>query len=390
MRGKLAGQASRIWQVAVASSLSVLVQFVAIVTLSPKDYGLFALFYLFLGLGNAAVYSLICEPWATEAATERDWPEYSAALVTVGIVMMTALFGAGVFVSHAGLAAIYGGAVAVSLFRVGARYYSVFFRRFAFVARADTAASVTFLAAWAVLRAMANPLVALGAAWMLASLAAAVLSERAVWPRSPAALIGWTSARWVRAKYMLADSGLQEAGSLGVPLALTPAMGLADFGIYRAVSSAAIPVRLLINPLRPSIARASLSTRLSTRAIMGVGVLAAALASAVYGVLVAVEAYKLADGSTLSALSGFRIPVALFVLAATVETCCYLSLRVKFADSRLVIYKAVQLALFVALPVGGFLLAGLEGAIWGYFGVTACMAIIACGALARGVATSKS
>lgn len=91
---------------------------------------------------------------------------------------------------------------------------------------------------------------------------------------SPTQLVVWVKSQRKAIRPLLRDSVVMDVSAIGTPYALMPFLGLVNFGIYRAVSSVAAPVRLIINPLRPQIANMSRKYMSSRGMLLGMGALA--------------------------------------------------------------------------------------------------------------------
>lgn len=365
-----------------ASLLTLLVQASAVIVLSPGEYGAFALMYMGLGLGSATIYSVVAEAWARGSVSIEDWGPYSGALLGVSglaaafVLLIGAVIGAPLI---GGVVAV---AVAASLYRTGARFFVLTVKPDSRVNAPDVVAAAVFAAALVAGWYALDGIAAIAIGWSLAGVTAAALSVHPSWTM-------WhTLPRWVRerashARPLIADSALLELGSTGVPLLLTPFMGLAQFGTYRSVTSAAVPVRLLVNPLRPNISRLSVSRLLSARMLFTISAISAILGTLVGFGLYAISVLDLIPSSTLSQLALFSLPVGMFVASNFASSVLYVSLRTKASPRKLIFYRGVQLAATVVATVGGFVFWGLGGAVWGYFAVSACMFAVSIAILKR-------
>ncbi len=362
-------------RVGAAASVTLALQGTAIVTLAPHDYGLFASFYIVLGVGNAAVYSLVSEPWAIQSRSE-PWASYSTALIFVAGLALIPVILVAIAADQRLLGGLFGVAIFASIWRLGARYYSVAEGQLHHVTNADLLGAVVFLVVYVLAQAFLPGLESIGVAWTASSLATLLLSERFVLRPRRYPPIRWLREHWKTAKHLATDSALLEAGSAGTLIILSPLMGLANFGVYRSISSTGLPVRLVLNPLRPNLANARISTLVSGKVTAALVVVALLFGLACWVTLTLIEVAGFFSDSTLAALATFKIPASLFVAASLAETYYYLCLRVKFAGVRLVAYRGAQLALALALPLAGFTLAGLGGAVWGYVAMTLMMALV--------------
>jgi len=349
--------------------VTIVVQGSAIVLLPPPDYGLFALFSLVLGLGTTAVYSLLSEAWSKGSSSGQDWPSYSTMLVCISTSAAIPVLCIAVFTSSWDV--VFGMIIAIpaSIYRVGARYFSIASADRSAIALPDLIALVVLLVSVAVQLLWLHPMLALSCGWGLAAVAAALCSR-------PPRMIGgrmlgtWYREHWPHARVLVADSVLLESGSSLVPMTLTPFMGLEQFGVYRSISSAAVPVRLIINPLRPNIAGMTSGALLSARVVLLVAAMGAVSGTAVWLLLVLLRTQSYIQGSTLFALSGYALPAALYVGVNFISTFYSLALRTHVDGPALIVNRTVVLAFAIVVPIGGFFCFGLGGAVWGYVAVT--------------------
>lgn len=346
--------------------LSILVQVFALTTLPASDYGRFALSYLVLGLGTSIVFAFICEAWMRSNPSKSDWEEYSHVLLVLSSLSLLPALLLGALGGYLFTGAIYGFAISASLYRTGARYFQVAYGAPGRVGRADLLSVIVFLGTSFVTAPVSDNLFSLGISWACASLTAALFSGAPSFLHGRLAAVIWVKNRWSEIKFLAMDSALIEAGSTLVPLALTPFMGLTSFGIYRSVTSSAVPVRLILNPLRPQLALIPTPRVLSSLFISLATVAGIVLGACVGGVLAYVSKSSSLSDSAVSALSAFALPVGLYVCCNFLSTLYYLCLRMKVSGKHLLHYRAFQLATSILAPFGGFLVFGLAGAVWGY------------------------
>ncbi|MBH0008130.1 hypothetical protein [Salinibacterium sp. SWN1162] len=93
---------------------------------------------------------------------------------------------------------------------------------------------------------------------------------------------------------------------------------------------------------------------------------AAVIGGAAYLALSALAAVDWLDASVLNALASYALPVAIFVGSNFLGMLYYLVGRAHFSARRLLLYRVVQTVGALILPVGGYVLDDLSGAIWGY------------------------
>lgn len=362
----------------VASGIATVgIQLVAMAVLPPEQFGVFSVVYLAGALAQSVLLSVICESWVRsdlQGASSASWKEYSSAALGVAIISGLAV---GILAwiipetrTNFVLPVI---AVTATVYRSAARFHSLRCRRWAGVVPADLLGAtgiVIFAGTISLLGGADLDAVLLG--WAIVSTAGALASR----PPSPGPDV--SVAPWIRRHKtsivpLLRDSLIMDAASIGTPYALVPILGLTNFGIYRAVSNVAAPVRLLLNPLRPTLSTLSPSSLRSGRLLIGTCSLAVTLGVAASVALLLLSDWAI-DLGTLSALSPFAVPTGIFVAANCLGHAYYIIARQRAGGRAILLGRAVQTVAAIALPLSGGLLCGLAGAIWAYAGATATSA----------------
>ena len=347
---------------------TIAVQGLSILVLSPSDYGTFSLYYLVLGLSSSLCYSALSEAWSR---TERlrgvrfSWEQYCTMLVAICLVSLLPVAVITIFVGGTWVSVLLGAAVALSTYRLGARYFSASTGNHRLVGRADITGGIAMLGSYFAFQTFLPNLESVSAAWCISSVLAVLLSK---WPRFQK---GYLPTHWIRdhlhaIRILLVDSVLLDIGSVGVPLVMAPMLGLANFGVYRSVSSAALPVRLLLNPLRPLIGRRPTKYFTKFRVVAPLFVGGAVLGGTVGVLLYVVGLQGWFAGSVIQDLASFAVPVGLFVALNLIGMFFYLVARSHVQGRSLFLYRVVQLAGAVTLPILGLVWGGLPGAIWGF------------------------
>jgi len=347
---------------------TVVLQGAAILALPPKDYGVFSLFYLAFALASSVTYSAVSDAWARsprDGDSLQSWPRYCTALSAVAAASLVIVVVVGCIAGMPGIALLLGGAVSLSTYRLGARYYSAALGRLKKVGAADIVGAIVMIPLFLALKPVLPKLEALSAAWLVSATVSATMSER---PRFDFrfGLGGWIRTHKSSIRTLLIDSSLMDLGSIGVPLLLAPLLGVTKFGVYRGVSSAAMPVRIVLNPMRPNLARVDVRQFARTRILLStvmVGLLVAAGCSLVLRVM---RSQEWLTTSVLHELGNYSVPVGLFVGSNIVGMFYYLVARSHLNARRILLYRGAQLISAVALPIAGFVAGDLMGAIWGY------------------------
>jgi hypothetical protein len=352
------------------------------VSLSATQYGLFSIYFLVFAFASSLVLSIVAEPWVRISNTDRaPWESYCTALclVAASTIIPTAFLGMATGSLLSGIALSI--AVALATFRIGARYFATVTNSFRFVGPADLASIVAMVGCFFLARPfVSSDLDAVSVAWCASTLAAACLSK-------PIRLAlrgrGWYRKHRSSIRPLLTDSLLLDAGVIGVPLVISPILGIAAFGVYRSVSSAALPVRLILTPVRPFMERRPLPFFLSIKVLAAIAAAGALIGVSVYAVLLLIDLQDWFQSSVLSQLAHFALPVGLFVMFNFVGNFYYLVSRTHSYGSTLLLYRFVSLAGAIVLPIAGVLLFGLSGAIWAFALNTIVLALFVVGLLRR-------
>jgi hypothetical protein len=345
------------------------VQLLGLVALAPVDFGFFSLQYLFFALASSVCLSVVCEPWLRTDLHEKhrsSWRDYSTMLLYLSLAAGVVTAVVSLAIPELRVVALPGSiAVVAATYRSGARYHQVRMNLWRRVLQADVAGLVVTVGLWLGLYVSGQRgLVWLSVAWAAGALASAVLSP---WPhiqgvRSVRAWIG-THRRQIGP--LLRDSTLMDLGAIGTPFAVAPLMGIANFGVYRAVSNVAAPVRLVLNPLRPTLAAAPLTAHRAAKRVWASVGASVAFGLAAYGALLVIGALHINLGS-LSAVVAYAAPTALFVTANFLGHYYYIIARTHMRGGPLLVGRIVQTVVAIVLPLAGAAFFGLSVAIWAY------------------------
>lgn len=355
----------------------------AMIALTPllvfkaEDAGKFAVVYLIFALGWSLTLSMISDAWVRVRgilpAEVNDWAKYSPASLQLALAAGLVGFGVGLVVYGAPVisaAAAIG--IAANVNRLGGRYYRVVSHGPGAVIASDLTTTVVFLGVMvsgALLKADLG--LTLASAWAISNVAGSGFYRPAVWRRDNH-LPAWIRARRDTVGLLLKDSILMDAGANLAPLAMMPIMGAGGFGIYRAVSSVATPVQLLLDPLRPNLSQLPASVVVGRKTLGTVAGAATVMASGAYAVLeIAIHQWGLFPG-VLTDLARFAIPCAVFVAANLVGHFYYICARARLGHKSILLGRVFQTILSAAFPLAGLLAFGLAGAIWGFTLAAVC------------------
>lgn len=361
--------AARLTAATGASAVATLgIQVLALLSLNTTDFGLFSVMYLAAAFGLSLQLSAISEAWVRshEDGQEAAWRIFSATTLyfALGYGVAAILLALAI----PGLRSVWwlaGIAVAASIYRAGARFHSLRESDWRRVLPADVIGAVgSVIAACAVLSHWRGDLFAVMVAWAATSLMQALTS------RCPDFLAPTVIRTWVRhygdtARPLLRDSIVMDAAAIGTPYALIPMIGISSFGVYRAVSNVAAPVRLLLNPLRPRLASISDQALRRRKSLLVIATLSAFTGALTAGSLAFIAETDW-DLGTLGALTDYALPTGVFVAANMFGHTYYLFARQRATGARMLRGRFVQTILAIGLPLLGALSGGLAGAIWAY------------------------
>lgn len=341
------------------------------------EAGQFAVVYLIFALAWSLTLSIICDAWvrvrATSTAEQSSWSQYSPAASQLALMAGLVGFCVGLAVYGAvpiALAAAIG--IAANVSRLGSRYYKVVSHGPVSVIASDVATIVVFVGTLVAAAALGADLsLALAMAWAISNLVGTLFYRPSRWRRNTH-LLAWIRIRRHAVGLLLKDSVLMDAGANLAPLAMMPLMGAGGFGIYRAVSSVATPVQLLLDPLRPNISQLPAPVVTGRKTFAAVLAAALAMSIAAYAVLVVViRGWGLFPG-VLTDLAAYAFPAALFVAANLVGHFYYICARARLSQKSILTGRIFQTVLSIAFPLAGLLAFHLGGAIWGFALAAVC------------------
>jgi hypothetical protein len=362
----------------VNSLLTLAPQLVALVSLGTEDFGRFSIVYLLFAWGASIQMSVVSEPVGREQRRGRGdgvGRDYRAVATYVAVF-------AGVLASIASqllwhdpaITAALGIAAAAACFRVPARYSSLLRGDWNGAVVVDALACVVLVAGGGLALALhRSDIEVVVWGWGAAMVAACLLGTRPVLA-GPSVLGRWWRRRRRDIAPLTLDSLVMDMSSIGAPYAIAPILGLADFGVYRAISNVAAPVRLLIEPLRPSWANVDAHTlrRMLLRASAAIAVPAGVAAAVTLSLLHLLPW----DLGVLDDLRPWAVPAGAFVTFSLVSLMFYAAARLQLGGRALWRGRLLQSSTAIVLPIGGALLGGLGGAIWSYVAATALGAVI--------------
>lgn len=364
---------------ASSALFSLAAQLLGLLSLPPASFGLFSLQYLVFALGTSVCLSVVSEPWLrTELGRghRSPWSDYAGALFWLSAVTVLVTLVLSLIVPGLAPVAITGAlAAGANVYRSGTRYHQVRTGQWRLALVADVVGVVLTVLVWAVLSfTPLDALETLSWAWLAGGLGAAAVAARPH-VRGPRAALGWVRLHGEHISPLLRDSILMDVGSIATPFAVAPVLGIADFGVYRAVSNVAAPVRLVLNPLRPVLAGARLAAFRSLARIALVVGLSVGFGAAAAVALLIIGSLHIELGS-LTALADYAVPTGLFVASNFLTLFYYMLARAHLSGRALLVGRIFQTVLAIACPIAGALLGQLTGAIWFYAVGTALSGVV--------------
>lgn len=359
-RGELVASASLVSNAVAALTPQV----IALLLLSPAQFAVFSLLFVALGLVQSAQNSLVVDPWLRRDLQTSVLPFMPVAWAAVVLSAIAASIPVALsfvdpedfWLSAAGLL--------LAQMRNSLRLMAV-----ASSWRVPLTSDCLFLFGLAAGLAGTSWN---GLAWSDLWLGIALGSALGAVPWLPharsATLVPW---RWfVERRRDIAslwlESTILDVGVAGPPLAFAKFMAPADFAVVRAATSALLPVRLILLPLRAKIAGQPAAALRSGQRLAQLVVLSLVIGAGTMVGLLLVGSWSLAAGGVLPLLRNYALEVALMATLQLIGTTFYLASRVHCRPRRLLVARAADTVQQIITLTVGFLMGGLAGAVWGY------------------------
>jgi hypothetical protein len=349
----------------VTNALATIVpQVAALLLLTPSQYATFSLVFIALGLTYSAQLSLVIDPWLREGAPARSAPTgpllWAALVLAVAGACIPLALG---YVDPAGAVLTVVGVVACQV-RNGLRLIQVAVGQWRRAAVAD----LLLLCGFGLGLALLWGSTAWTVVWLplaLGSLLATVPWARSLYPR------GQHTWRWFRDRRrtlagLWAESSALDLGVALPPIALAQLMPPTQFAVVRAATSALLPVRLVLNPLRSWIGLQDHAVAGSRRFVLGTALGGALIGAAIWLGLALVDAWSIAPDSVLPALAPYAPLVAAMATFQFMSNCVYILARAHVPPRTLFRARLLDTLVQVLAVLGGYAVAGLDGAMVGY------------------------
>jgi hypothetical protein len=353
------------------AAYALLMPLAAIVLLVPLEYGVFSAAYLVFALGISLQYSVVSEAWARRSLLQAEGPEwnpYSSVLIGLStIVGCLLLILSAVLQTWVLELLVLAVGSAAGTFRSGSRYFMVAHSQFSRATLADAIGIIAFGLTFIASNSL-SVFLQLAISWAIANIAASLILRRPSFFLRE--LHAWFAHRWRDIRPLVIDSLLLDISAIAVPYLLIGRLGLGDFGIYRAIASAAVPVRLIMDPLRPALGRVRPQEVLRIQSLA----LWVSIATSL-GILVSVGLNLVGDvsalqGNTIAALKPYSVQAGLYTSFSLLTMVFYIVARTHANEKILISARLVQTLTAIAFPLFGAYFYGLPEAIWAYVWAT--------------------
>lgn len=355
------------------------VPLVAMVVLQPAQYGVFSLVYLVGALASTMQLSVVSEVWVRAQGRHgaaNTWNRFINATVLIGVFGGTVgILVALLFEDTRPYWPLLFVAVFAQVYASGSSFRALRGFDWRYVLPTDVLGTLAVVgSAVALVLFSDGALVHVLVAW------AAVKTASMLGARPPERLDPREAVSWIRTNRkdittLVSDGAIANVANIGTPYMLTPALGLANLGTYRALENLSGPVRTVIASARPVL------TRLPTRRLGSAtfALLVVALSSAVgacaSGALMLLERTDL-DFGTLNSLYPFTVVVGLHLSVITVWTLYPLLARQVAPSRQVVTVRAAVSVLAIVAPLVGAAVWGLPGALWAQVGQLSVAAFV--------------
>lgn len=339
-------------------------QAVALLFLAPAQYAVFSLLFIMLGLAQSAQNSLVVDPWLrldrhrTRLPTGPViWAALPLALIAAALPTALGYLSATEF----WLAAL--GVIAAQS-RNSLRLLGVVLSW-----RTVVASDVLFLSTFgAVVALLAQDGIIWSTVWWGIVAGAVVGLAPWGWHMSEVAHppLQWFATRRREILPLWLESSVLDLGVAGPPLAFSALMPASDFAIVRATSSALLPVRLVLMPLRGRIALQDPHALRSGKRFAVVCAVGATMGVAISVALYVVGSWSVASQGVLPLLRSYAPQVGAMGAFQLISTTLYMAGRAHSSAARLVRTRLVDTSQQIVCLGAGFVVGGLEGAVWGY------------------------
>lgn len=364
--GRASHGAAAIASVGLGSLAQIAAPIGALLTLQAREFGEFSLLYLLFAWALSLQLSICTEPYARHRLAHGHSDDQQrmlrASSTTIALVMgLACAIGAVLLWGSATLVAATALAVFGTVVRNGARYQYVVERGLAATLRGDLAFVIAFAVALVLLLRSTDHLTAVMLAWAAGATATLVVANP---PRWPGTVLGsWVTEHRATIAPLLRESLVLDASSIGGAYVVAPLLSIHGFGVYRAVSNVATPVRLATEALRPLAAR-SLSPRGQRLLLFAVVVLGVVTGAAAALAVLLVDRAGV-DLGVVNDLAPYAVPTGVFVGASLVGALLYYQARVHASARDLWRGRLWQSGTALLGPLAGAVLGGLTGAIVG-------------------------
>jgi hypothetical protein len=348
-------------------------QAMALLMLAPSEYAVFSLVFIALGLTFSSQLSLIVDPWVRDFGRDSPPPWASLTLVAVVLSLPAALVPLAMGYVDLGALPLVAIGVAAAQLRNGARLVHVGQSRWGTALVSDLLFLLGFLVG--VLATLRDD------SWLAVWIPMLVGSATAVLPQVPHFLklsggIEWLLVRRGIIARLWLESSVLDLAVAAPPLVLAKWMAPGQFAVVRAATSALLPVRLVLSPLRSWLGRRRLAEVLDARFRLLLVAGGLALGGSLWVGLWLVSAAGIAQDGVLPSLAAYAPAVALMALFQFIAASDYSVARARLAPRRLLVARLVDTSSQLTSVLCGYALGGLAGALGGYVVLSAASAAL--------------
>lgn len=349
-------------------------QVLALLFLAPPQYAVFSLLFITLGLAQSAQNSLVVDPWLRLDRHSSRLPTGAVVWAAFPLALLAAALPAALgylSASEFWLAAL---GVCAAQSRNSLRLLGVVMSW-----RTVVASDILFISAFgAVVALLAQDGIAWSTIWW--GIVAGGLAGLAPWAShvSDAACppLRWFASRRREILPLWLESTVLDLGVAGPPVAFSALMPASDFAIFRATSSALLPVRLVLTPLRGRIALQNPEALRSGMRFAAVCTAGGVLGLTISVALYVVASWSVASDGVLPLLKSYAFQVGAMGALQLVSTTFYMASRAHSSTARLVRTRLVDTSQQIICLGAGFVIGGLTGAVWGYVMLSLASAVL--------------
>lgn len=355
--------------IALNGGLVAVPQILALVTLPLKTYGAFSVVYLIYAWALSISMSVTMESWSRAGKPNEPLyiKGYSGSLAVIACVFAVACGFAGWFLglSFASATACVIAPLGLVLW-AGSRFRLLQSGSVLRVVAIEAAALFSLVGAviiWGLVGNRSGNDEIFFAVWA-APASVLCVGALASMREGVGAVKFWFQNLGRDIRILLSDSVLMDIGAIGTPLGLAPLLGSQGIAVYRSIANAGFPVRILVSSARPLMHRIAPS-RWRTVRFHGLIVVASAALGSFIALLLAI-ADRYLESEVVAELVSRLLLVGVFCFANFYSSIVYIACRSISSGRALLTGRFIHTSAVISLPLVGYALGGLDGAISGF------------------------